>query len=169
MKYILITLFIFPYISFGLSCDRAEKVADYLSMDGKKFMEAYRNHKAAGNKDELRVAIGDVSQARKMAYTFPPLKDLGFPPIGKNWEPFVVSMEKSSLYGMKSGRKFTNVNGDIATIRVDYDPVKGGHYNIEVMKRTHKGKESFKLSIEFDCAGKPCTPDQIKSIAKKIN
>ncbi|GEM_PF-1608525 len=169
MKILLLISLFFPSLSFALSCERAEKMGEYLSMNGTKFMEAYKKHKLTGNADELRVAVGDVNQARKMAYNFPALKDLGFPPIGKNWEPFVVKMEKSSLKDMRSGWKYKNAEGEIAIVRLDYDPVKGAHYNIDVMKKTPKGKESFKLSIEFDCNGKPCTGNQVKELAKKMN
>lgn len=169
MKILLMVMLLLPSIVFSLSCEKAEKMAEYLSMNGHQFMDAVKKNKIAGHTDELRVAVDDVNQARKMAYKFPPLEDMGFPPVGKNWEPFIVTMDKSSLKGLRSGYKYKNANGDIAVIRLDYDPVKGGHYNIDVMKRTSKGKESYKLSIEFDCNGKKCTSDEIKKMAKNFN
>lgn len=168
MKYILIMLLI-PHLAFALSCDRVEKISEYVSMNGKKFMDAYKKHKLAGNADELRVAVGDVNQARKLAYNFPALKDMGFPAIGKSWEPFVVKMERSSLKGLRSGWKHINEAGDIAIVRLDYDPIKGAHYNIDITKKTMKGKEPYKLSIEFDCNGLPCTGDQVKKLAQNFN
>jgi hypothetical protein len=169
MKHLLILLVLLPTQSFALNCEKAEKMGEFLNMNGKSFMEASKNHKLAGNAGELSVSVGDVNQARKMAYKFPALEDLGFPPIDKNWQPFIVKIDKSSLKGMRSGWQYKNANGDIAVIRLDYDPIKGGHYNIDVMKKTPKGKESYKLAIEFDCNGKPCSADQVVKLAKGMN
>lgn len=167
-KIFFILTLLYSYSSWSLSCEKIQKLGEYLNMSADQFMDAYKKHKLAGHKDELRELVGDVNKARKVAYNFPALKDFGFPPVGKNWEPFVVKMEKSSLYGKRSGWKFTKPNGDVAVVRLDYDPVKGGHYNIEVMKRS-SGKESFKISFEFDCNGKQCTPEQIQKLAQKLN
>jgi len=169
MKYLITLLCLFPVYSFALSCEKAEKMGEFLNMNGQKFMEASKKHKQAGNLGELSVSVGDVNQARKMAYKFPALQDLGFPPVTKSWEPFIVKMEKSSLKGMRSGWKHTNANGDIAIIRLDFDPIKGGHYNIDVTKKTPTGKQSYKLAIEFDCNGKPCTSEQVVKLAQGMN
>ncbi len=169
MKQLLILFALFPITSFALNCEKAEKMGEFLNMNGKSFMEASKNHKLSGHAGELSLSAQDVNQARKMAYKFPALEDLGFPPINKTWEPFIVTMDKSSLKGMRSGWKYKNANGDIAIIRLDYDPIKGGHYNIEVMKKNPKGKESYKLAIEFDCNGKPCSSDQVVKLAKGMN
>jgi hypothetical protein len=169
MKYFLMTFVFIPLSSFALDCNKAEKMGEFLHMNGEAFMNASKKHKQAGNLTELSVSVGDVNQARKMAYKFPALQDLGFPPINKNWDPFIVKMDKSSLKGMRSGWQYKNANGDIAVIRLDYDPVKGGHYNIDVMKKTPKGKESYKLAIEFDCGGKPCTSAEVVKLAKGMN
>lgn len=170
MKMMILLCSLIPSLGFALSCERAERMGEFMSMNGEKFMEAYKKHKSAGNKDELRVVVDDVNQARKMAYLFPALKDMGFPSVGgKGWEPFKVTMDKSSLKGMQSGWQMKNANGDIARVRLDFDPNKGGHYNIEVFKKGPQGKEPYKLSIEFNCNGKPCTGDQIKKMAKNFN
>lgn len=170
MKKLLILILLTPVLSYSMSCDRAEKMGEYMSMNGNKFMDAYKKHKLAGNTDELRVVVDDVNQARKMAYRFPALEDMGFSSVGgKGWEPFMVTMDKSSLKGMRSGWQMKNANGDIARVRLDFDPNKGGHYNIEVFKKGPKGKEPYKLSIEFNCNGKPCTGDQIKKMAQGFN
>ena len=169
MKIFILLSILISAQAFALTCEKAEKMGEYLTMNGAKFMDAYKKHKLAGHTDELRVAVGDVNQARKMAYKFPALEDMGFPPVGKNWEPFIVKMEKSSLKDMRSGWRYKKPNGDIATVRMDYDPVKGAHYNIDVMKKNPTGKESYKLSIEFDCNGKPCTGDQVKKLAQSMN
>ncbi len=168
MKNLVIFLTLVPFQSFAMDCAKAEKMGDLLNMNGKSFMEASKNHKLT-HKTELSVNVGDANQARKMAYKFPALEDLGFPPVNKNWDPFIVKMDKSSLKGMRSGWQYKNANGDIAIIRLDYDPVKGGHYNIDVMKKTPKGKESYKLAIEFDCNGRPCTSEQVVKLAKGMN
>lgn len=52
----------------------------------------------------------------------------------------MVTMDKSSLKGMRSGWQMKNANGDIARVRLDFDPNKGGHYNIEVFKKGPKEK-----------------------------
>ncbi|MBA2403727.1 MAG: hypothetical protein H0V66_03065 [Bdellovibrionales bacterium] len=168
MKFLVIFLILTPLQSFAMDCAKAEKMGDFLNMNGKSFMEASKTHKLT-HKTELSVNVGDVNQARKMAYKFPALEDLGFPPVNKNWDPFIVKMDKSSLKGMRSGWQYKNANGDIAIIRLDYDPIKGGHYNIDVMKKTPKGKESYKLAIEFDCNGRPCTSEQVVKLAKGMN
>ncbi len=156
------------FSSWALSCKSIQQIGEYLDMTGDQFKSAYRAHKASGKTDELRKFVGDVNVARKISYDFPPLKDLGFPPVGKSgWEPFIVKMEKSSLYGKQSGWKYKTPKGDTAIIRMDYDPVKGGHYNIEVMERA-TGKESFKVSFEFDCNGKVCSPEQVVKLAEKL-
>ncbi len=181
MKLLLIGLILIPSLSYALSCKQAEELGEYMSMNGRGFIEKYKAHKIkieelkkkdpkAKIKDsELTLALDDVNQARRTAYNLPALKDLGFPPVGKNWEPFVVKMESSSLKELRSGWQFKTANGDVARVRLDYDPVKGGHYNVEVFKKGASGKEPAKLAITFNCNGKPCTGDQIKKMAKGFN
>ena len=114
MKYFFMFLIFVPMTSFALDCNKAEKMGEFLHMNGEAFMDASKKHKLAGHADELRVSAGDVNQARKMAYKFPALQDLGFPPVTKSWDTFIVKMDKSSLKGMRSGWKYKNANGDIA-------------------------------------------------------
>lgn len=78
MKKLLILILLTPVLSYSMSCDRAEKMGEYMSMNGNKFMDAYKKHKLAGNTDELRVVVDDVNQARKMAHKFPASKTWDF-------------------------------------------------------------------------------------------
>jgi hypothetical protein len=181
MKKIIFLFLFVPSLSFALSCEKAEKLGEYMSMNGKGFIEKYKAHKIKIQEEkkkfpnkkikdsELTLELDDVNQARKAAYNLPALQDLGFPPVGKNWEPFVVKMESSSLKDLRSGWQYRNANGDVARVRLDFDPEKGGHYNIEVFKKGSNGKEPAKLAVTFNCNGKPCTGDQVKKMAKGFN
>ncbi len=98
--------------------------------------------------------IGDIQQARNYAFNFPAIRDLGFPPPTANtWTPHVKrALGGSRAAGMRDGWKISH-NGRYAVIRLDFDPQKGMHYNIELedaQRRTHK------LAVEFECGNRPC-------------
>ena len=64
-----------------------------------------------------------------------------------------LAVGKSPAQGLRDGWK-VNHNGRYAVVRLDYDPQKGMHYNIEIQddkKRTHK------LAVGFNCNNQPCT------------
>jgi hypothetical protein len=151
-------------IAFGRSCKEFEKVADYLNTQ--KFIKASRDHRVL--KVEAQLNVDDLNQARTLAYRFPAFKDLGFGiPGGEGWKVYEGRMERSVLNGKKVGWEIKNENGH-ARIRLDWDPQKGAHYNLEITEKKAGKSETHKLAINFLCQGQKCSEDQIKKMAENL-
>lgn len=160
--FIVAALYTLPAIA--LSCKQYENVAEYLNT--KKFIAASREHRAL--KREPRLDLGDVNQARSVAYRFPAFEELGFGrPGSSGWTPYTGRLSKSSLNGKKIGWNVKNEKGS-ARVRLDWDPEKGGHYNIEITQSVNGKKETHKLAVGFLCGNAKCTEAQILKMAEKL-
>lgn len=147
--------------AFAKHCREFQMVAEYL--DSKKFLRASR---AAGK--ELHIALEDVNQAKMLAYRFPVFRELGFgAPGGDQWHHYESRHPHSSLHGMKVGWEVKNQHGH-ARIRIDWDPEKGGHYNIEISDRKNGSLEHHKLAISFLCGDQKCSEQQVRKMAEKM-
>lgn len=109
----------------------------------------------------------DINQARNFAINFPAIRDLGFPEFNpRTWTPHIkIAVGNSRAAGLRDGWKI-NHNGKYAVIRLDYDPQKGMHYNIELEESpgvTHK------LTVEFDCNNRPCTENNYLRAVRSLN
>lgn len=156
----LIILLLFSHVLYAKSCREYEKVAEYLNTQ--KFIKASRDHKAL--KREPNLNVGDVNQARVLAYRFPAFEELGFgAPGSKGWEVYKGRLEKSGLYDKKIGWKIKNDKG-FARLRLDWDPDKGAHYNIEITQKN----ETHKLAISFLCGNQKCTEAQVLKMAERM-
>lgn len=150
--------------ALGRSCREFEKVADYLNTQ--KFIKASRDHRSL--KVEPHLNVEDLNQARTLAYRFPAFKDLGFGnPGGEGWKVYQGRMERSVLNGKKVGWEIKNENGH-ARIRLDWDPQKGAHYNIEITEKNAGKSETHKLAVNFLCQGRKCTEEDVKRMAEKL-
>ena len=150
--------------SFALSCKQYEKVAEYLNT--KKFIAASREHKAL--KREPQLDLGDVNQARTVAYRLPAFEELGFGrPGSAGWTSYKGRLSKSALNGKKIGWDIKNDKG-YARVRLDWDAEKGGHYNIEITQSVNGKKETHKLAVGFLCGNVKCSEAQIIKMAEKM-
>ncbi len=166
----LIIYFLFTSYAFAIcrGFQRAEELLDtrrFLSASNEHLLrnEERRRHRLPPESEEI-LQLNDINQARSFAHNFPAIRDLGFPPLSANtWTPHIKrAVGGSRAGGLKDGWKI-NHNGRYAVIRLDFDPQKGMHYNIELedsARRTHK------LAIEFNCNNRPCTEaDYMRTMA----
>jgi hypothetical protein len=159
-------LFIIHSSLWALNCKNIKEVGEYLNMNSKDFKKNYQKHHAL-HKSEPVLKVGDFNQALSVAYKLQILKDFGLDSLRRT--PFIVKMQKSSLFGKRSGWIYTNEIGDLLTVRFDYDPVKGAHLNIIHTDKNSTSKETSKLAIEFDCNGRPCTEREVLKMAEQFN
>jgi hypothetical protein len=162
MRALILLLISFPV--FG-KCLDYDKLADVLNT--KKFVKISRE--ARDLKKEAHIELSDINQAKTIAYRFPAFEEMGFGKAGgEGWKPYSGRLEKSALYGKKIGWEVKNDKG-YARLRLDWDPQKGGHYNIEITEKTQFGKsETHKLAVGFQCANKPCTQEQVLKMAERM-
>lgn len=156
-------IFLFFLSSVVYANCRSFEAAEQL-LDSRRFLENSRNHIARNEErrrqrlppeSEQTLQLGDMNQARNYALRFPAIRELGFPEVSQStWTPHIKrAVGGSPAGGMRDGWKI-NHNGRYAVIRLDYDPTKGMHYNIELEDArglTHK------LAVEFNCNNRPCT------------
>src|SRR5690606_27565818 len=101
----------------------SEDAITYLDSD--KFIEANKLNKAnnikTGVKEELKIEVKDVNIARKYAYEFPLIQEMGMGEISaqNQWVPQIGKFKGQS--GKQTGWKKTNAAGDSVTIRIDWD------------------------------------------------
>lgn len=149
-------------------CEYFEKTAHF--MEYKKVNELYKANKARGLSEPV-AKVNTIEEARNFVYKNPMTKELGFGDIsgGNGWEKFTVNMERSTLYGKRTGWEKKLANNDYMKIRLDYDPAKGAHYNVDMRITGANGKrETVKYAVAFDCAGKPCTEKEVLKMAELI-
>jgi hypothetical protein len=147
-----------------MSCREYEKVADYLNT--KKFVKASREYRIL--KKEPLLNLGDINQARAISYRFPAFEDFGFGrPGGPGWTVYKGRHPKSVLNGKDIGWEIKNSNGH-ARVRLDWDPDKGAHYNIEITKKALGKTENHKLAVSFLCGNAKCTEQQLLKIADRL-
>jgi hypothetical protein len=145
-------------------------------LDSKSFIEVSKDHLHRNRERRLlglppeaepSLSLADINQARSFTMNFPAIRDLGFPPISAaEWSPHLKrAVGGSKAGGLRDGWKI-NHHGRYAVVRLDFDPVKGMHYNIELqdqMKRTHK------LSVQFNCNNRPCTESDYLKTMRDLN
>jgi hypothetical protein len=149
---------------YGKSCKEYEKVSEYLNTQ--KFIKASRETRAL--KKEPKLNLGDINQARMLAYRFPAFEELGFgKPGSRGWTKYTGNLEKSLLFGKQTGWEIKNDKGH-ARVRLDWHPEQGAHYNIEITEKKNGSKETHKLAINFQCADKKCTEDQVRKMAERM-
>ena len=143
-------------------CKNYSQLAEYLNT--KKFIQASRDHRKLHGR-ELTIELADINQARSVAYRFPAFEELGFgAPGGAKWAPYPSRHPHSVFHGKNVGWEIHNEKGH-ARVRVDWDPDKGAHYNIEIHE---KGKtDTHKMAISFKCGDKPCTQEQALKMVEK--
>jgi hypothetical protein len=145
-------------------CREYEHVAEYLNT--KKFIKASRD--ARITKHEAHVDLGDINQARALAFRFPAFEDLGFgKPGSSGWTTYEGRHPHSALNGKKIGWEIKNNKGH-ARVRLDWDPEKGAHYNIEITEKANGKHETHKLAVSFLCGDKKCTEQQVIKMVSKI-
>lgn len=150
--------------AFARNCKQYEKLADYLNT--KTFIKVSKEHRAL--KREPHVDLADINQAKVTAFRFPAFEDLGFgKPGGRGWVPYEGRMSKSGLYGKKIGWEIKNENGH-ARLRLDWDPEKGAHYNVEITEKKNGRSETHKLAISFNCGTQKCSEQQLLKIAERM-
>jgi hypothetical protein len=166
MRALILLLLTFLSISaYAKNCKEYERVAEYL--DTEKFVEASRHHRKTPT-GEIHLDLDDVNQARSLTYKFPAFEDLGFgKPGGRGWKSYTSRHPHSALQGKKIGWEIKNEHGH-ARIRMDWDPVKGGHYNIEITEKNPMRHETHKLAISFLCGGQKCTEQQVLKMVNKM-
>lgn len=161
MRALILLLISFPV--FGRCLDY-DKLADYLNT--KKFVKVSREMRDL--KKEALIDLHDINQAKTVAYRFPAFEELGFgKPGGEGWKPYSGRLEKSALYGKKIGWEVKNDKG-YARLRLDWDPQKGAHYNIEITEKKMGKSETHKLAVSFQCDNKPCTQAQVVKMAERM-
>ncbi len=106
-------------------------------------------------------------QARNLAFKLPEGMGFSFGDYTKA-EPFYSRM----LQGKRAGWKMSNEKGEVAVVRLDYDPNKGAHFNIEihnVADANGNSKSSYKVAIPFKCGGKVCSEAQLHQYLKQFD
>ena len=156
--YALIVVSLMTFLASAQNCKQYERAAALL--DTRNFLRESQLQRAKGA--EAILQLSDVNQARSLAYRFPAFEDLGFgKPGGQGWTRYEGRLAKSKLNEKKIGWEIRNEHGH-ARVRLDWDPDKGAHYNIEISSLDADGRrETNKLAVEFLCQGRKCTQDQV--------
>nr|WP_256478730.1 hemagglutinin repeat-containing protein [Sebaldella sp. S0638] len=105
-----------------------------------KVLEASKNNNLGNQISREKIIEGakTYEQARNKAFEF--IDDIG------QTEPYYGTMDRSIGYGKVVGRQ--SIDGKVRW-RVDYDPQKGMHINVEDF-RLGKGEKALKYAIPFD-------------------
>lgn len=157
-------LFLLSFQVWGKNCQQYDNVADYLNTQ--KFIKVSRDHRSL--KREPHLNLGDINQAKTLAYRFPAFNDLGFGlPGSSGWTSYIGRHPKSVLNGKRIGWEVRNSNGH-ARVRLDWDPEKGAHYNIEITDKRHGTNETHKLAVSFLCGNTKCTEQQVLRMAQRM-
>ncbi|HAR41283.1 MAG TPA: hypothetical protein DCS07_01415 [Bdellovibrionales bacterium] len=117
--------------------------------------------------------LDTFDQARNLAFNFPPGESLGisFRDYSR-LDRFQVTMDSSSLKGKYVGWKQKLPDGSVGVVRLDWEPGRGAHFNLEYEKIPNKAnpsvRENFKAAIHFKCQGRPCTEAEILALARQF-
>lgn len=117
---------------------------------------------------EVTVYREDPLETRQFVYNLPVYERLGLgnPPNG--WQRMDGELPKSAFLQRPVGYKRI-INGREAHIRVDWDPTKGAHYNIEIPGLDANGREiTYKLAVGFRCGGRACTEAETFDMANSL-
>lgn len=168
-------IFFFLTISFAQATCRSFQRAEEL-LDTRKFLESsgdrmIRNEqlrrRGLPTEPEEMLPLGDINQARNYVQNFPAFRDLGFPPLSaETWRPHIKrNVGGTAAAGLRDGWRIS-MNGRAAVVRLDFDPRKGMHYNVEVEDALHR---THKLAVSFPCNGRPCTQADYERIMRSLN
>lgn len=119
---------------------------------------------------EYTVHATDFESARDMVLDLPILQELGYgrPNIGE-WRIFQSNLPRSALYGRMVGYQRRLPNGNLATVRLDWDETKGAHYNIEIEGPDGNLRTvNYDLAVTFRCGGVPCTEAQVYELQDRL-
>lgn len=125
-------------------------------------------HPQRASRGEMTLQVDDANTARDLAYQLEIFRDIrvgtpGRPAArGQGWENFIGDLEASALNGRLVGLERKLPDGTSARIRLDWDPQRGGHYNIDIRAPNGNGKmEDLNLAIGFRCGGRPCSEQEV--------
>ena len=157
-------IFLISFSAWSMPCRQYANVAEYLNTQ--KFIKASRDHRSLRREPQLN--LGDINQAKALSYRFPAFQDLGFGrPGGQGWSAYIGRHPRSVLNGKRIGWEIRNQNGH-ARVRLDWDPDKGAHYNIEITDKKGGRNETHKLAVSFLCGEKKCTEGQVLRMAERM-
>jgi hypothetical protein len=163
---VVFVLFITSTNSWSKKCIDYENVANF--MNTRNLVRESREHRRKYGR-EPEVQVGDLNQARVLAMRLPAFDDLGFGQPGTSgWKPYLARHPQNPLNGKNAGFEIRNEKGH-ARVRLDWDPQKGAHYNIEITpKKMGSSEETVKLAIRFPCHGRECTREEFASMGEKL-
>lgn len=150
------------------------RIFDYAAkmLKPKAFMKEVRERKMKGL-SEPEIELPSVESARNYVLNFPSFEKFGFGKFSpaKGWKKYRGHLKGSKGYDKFVGWSKKLPNGNFARFRVDFDPVKGGHYNIEFKIKNKKNhtSETLKVAVDFKCKGHKCTEEEFEKIIHLIN
>jgi hypothetical protein len=141
----------------------------------KKYSSAdeIENQYSLNSNKEVEIDLSSRESAMYFAQNHPLFHkyNFGTPSSGPHtgWKPFKSRMNKSKFNGKYVGFEKKLDDGTYARYRLDWDPVKKAHYNVEMTVIDDMGKtKNVKFATKFDCNGTPCSEDQINKFVDRM-
>lgn len=160
MPALILALF-FSTVAEARLCRGLEQAAEFLNTNS--FLARSRREAR-----EMDVSLADINQARSFAFRFPAFRDLGFGlPNAQDWRRYRGRLENSQLHGRDIGWEISNDSGH-ARVRLDWDPQRGGHYNIEISRMHNGRRENHRLAVNFQCNNHPCSSQEVTRMAENM-
>lgn len=167
MSHLIISFVLFFMASESFArCGDFTKAAELLTPD--RFVQRSRESRALGV-GELSVNLQDVNQAKSLAFKFPAFQQMGFGLPGREWQPYNSRMQRSAMFGRRVGWETRSADGGHARVRLDWDPQKGAHYNIEISKTVNGRSETHKLAVGFQCQNRPCSERDVVQMLERMD
>jgi PHD/YefM family antitoxin component YafN of YafNO toxin-antitoxin module len=117
---------------------------------------------------EVTVYRDSPEETRRFVYDLPVYQNLGLGTPPNGWQRIEGSLENTAFFRRPTGYR-RMINGREARIRVDWDPTKGAHYNIELPGVDANGRAvTHKLAVGFRCGGRPCTEAEVFDMANEL-
>ena len=141
----------------------------------KKYSSAdeIENQYSLNSNKEVEIDLSSRESAMYFAQNHPLFHkyNFGTPSSGPHtgWKPFKSRMNKSKFNGKYVGFEKKLDDGTYARYRLDWDPDKKAHYNVEMTVIDDMGKtKNVKFATKFDCNGTPCSEDQINKFVDRM-
>lgn len=137
----------------------------------KELEKLYAENKVS-NLGEPEINFKTIEHARAYSLNHPSFLEHGFSVIGKGngWEEYICTMNSSTFKDYQVGWQKKLTDGSYARYRLDWDPTKFGHINIEYTVPNGMGKmKTTKLSVGFLCNDVPCSEEEVLNLVKKLN